>query len=101
MKTNLIAGGTLTALLLAGGVTGMVSAQSVAEATGLTADQAIAIALTEVPGELTEVEREYENGRQVFEIEIIDADGAEIEVEIDAETGDILTVEVDDEGKDA
>jgi len=53
MNTKMIAGGALTGLVLAGGIAGMVSAQSVADATGLTEAQVIEIALMEVPGEVT------------------------------------------------
>ena len=95
MNTKLIAGGALTGLILAGGITGMVSAQSAADATGLTEEQVIAIALAEVPGEVTEVEREREEGQTVFEIEITAADGTETEVEIAANTGEILKVEAE------
>ena len=96
MKTKLIAGGALTGLVLAG----MVSAQSGANATGLTEEQVIEIALTEVSGEVTEVERERHRGQQIFEIEILGDDGTETEIEIAAETGEILRVRADDAGCD-
>ncbi|MBT8459328.1 MAG: PepSY domain-containing protein [Boseongicola sp.] len=99
MNTKLIAGGALTGLILAG-VAGMVSAQSVASANGLTKEQAIEIALTEVPGQLIEVEREREDGIQIFEVEIRNAEGVEMELEIDAETGEILEVEAEDDDDD-
>lgn len=100
MNKKLFAGGALSGLVLAGGFAGMVSAQSVADATGLTEQQVIEIALMEVPGEIQEVELESHRGQQVFEIEILSADGEEIEVEIDAETGDVLKVSADGEGCD-
>ena len=52
MNTKLIAGGALSGLVLAGGLAGMASGQSVADATGLTDEQVIEIALMEVPGEV-------------------------------------------------
>jgi uncharacterized membrane protein YkoI len=100
MNTKIIAGGALTGLVLAGGIAGMVSAQTVADATGLTEEQIIEIALLEVPGDVTEVERERHRGMQVFEVEILGADGVEMEVMIAAETGDILKVEAEGEGCD-
>ena len=68
----------------------MVSAQTAADAIGLTQEQVIEIALLEVPGEVTEVEQERHRGEQIFEIEILGADGVEMEVLIAAETGEIL-----------
>lgn len=100
MNTRLIAGGALTGLVLAGGIAGMVSAQSAANATGLTEEQVIEIALMEVPGEVIEVELESHRGQQVYEVEILRQDGTETEVEISAETGDILKVNDEDEGCD-
>ena len=55
MDKKIIAGSTLTGLVLAGGLAGMVSAQTVADATGLTEDQVIEIALMEVPGEVLSI----------------------------------------------
>jgi len=95
MNTKMIAGGELTGLVLAGGIAGMVSAQSVADATGLTEAQVIEIALMEVPGEVTEVEQERHRGSQIFEVEIVGADGVEMEVKIAADTGEILKVEAE------
>lgn len=95
MNTKLILGSTLTGLVLAGGLAGMVSAQSASDATGLTEEQVIAIALEEVPGEVTEVEKERHRGEQVYEVEILAADGTEKEVKISAETGKLLKVKAD------
>lgn len=95
MNKNLIAGGALAGLVVAGGVAGMVSAQSVANATGLTEDQVIEIALQELPGEVEEVERERYRGLDFYEVEILTADGGEVEVKIAAETGEILSVKED------
>jgi uncharacterized membrane protein YkoI len=98
MNTKLIAGGALTGLILASGITGMVSAQSAALSTGLTEAQVIEIALLEVPGEVTEVELEQKRGQQVYEVEILAADGTEMEVKVAADTGDVLRVK--EEGQD-
>ncbi len=100
MDKKLIAGGALTGLILAGGMAGMVSAQSVADTTGLSEEQIVQIALLEVPGEVQDVELENEDGMQVFEVEILTADGQEMEVEISAETGDVLEISADDEDDD-
>ena len=92
MNTKLITAGALSTLIFTGGLIGTVSAQSAAEATSLTEEQVIAIALAEVPGEVTEVELERKRNQQYFEIEVLAVDGSEMEVKIDAETGDILKV---------
>jgi len=100
MNTKLIALGSLSGLALAGGIAGMVSAQSAADATNLTEDQIIELALTEVAGEVDEVELEEKRGVAFYEVEIIGEDGEEYEVRIAAETGEILKVKADGEGCD-
>ncbi|MCK0142765.1 PepSY domain-containing protein [Aliiroseovarius sp. F20344] len=100
MNTKLITVSALSGLILAGGIAGAVSAQSVADATNLTEEQVIEIALAEVPGEVTEVELEDRRGKQVYEVEITDADGVEKEVKIAADTGDVLKVKEDGKGCD-
>lgn len=97
MNKTYIAGGTLTGLVFAGGLAGMVSAQSLADATALTQEQAIEIAQMEVAGEFQEVELEKHRGTQVYEIEIIGEDGVEVDVLISAETGEVLEVSHDDD----
>ena len=93
MRKKLIAGSALASLVIAGGITGAVSAQTAASLTGLTEDQAIEIALMEVKGEIQEIELEREDGMQVYEISVLTADGVEMEVEIAASTGDVLEIE--------
>lgn len=92
--------GALTALALTGAVVGTVSAQSAAEATGISEDEAIALALTEVAGEVEEVELEKEDGMRVYEIEIVDANGQEFEIEIAADTGNVIEIEAEDDCHD-
>ncbi|WP_375253749.1 PepSY domain-containing protein [Yoonia sp.] len=99
MDKKILTGGALAGLVLAGGIASAVSAQTAAAQTGLSEEQVIAIALLEVPGEVNEVELEREHGKQIYEVEIIAEDGTEMEVEINAETGDVLKVSADgDEG---
>ena len=95
MKLKPIHGGAFAGMILAGGLVGAVSAQTLAAETGLTEEQAIEIALMEFPGEVNEVELEREDGMLVYEIEILSADGLEIEVEIAANTGDVLEFEAE------
>ena len=96
MNTKLITAGALSGLVFASGFAGLVSAQSAAEATGLTEEQIIEIALTEIPGEVLEIEQDREGGVEVYEVEIMDEAGDEFELILVADTGEILEVEEDD-----
>ena len=100
MDKKIIAGGVLAGLAMVGGLAATVSAQTAAVETGMTEEQVIAIALEEVPGEVQDVELETEDGMQVYEIEILTADGLEMEVEIAAATGDVLEIEADGDDDD-
>lgn len=100
MNKKWITGGVLAGLLATAGTAGVVVAQSATEAPGLSEAQAIEIALAEVPGEVQEAELDREDGVQIYEIEILTADGVEMEVEIDAETGAILEIEAEDDEDD-
>ncbi len=101
MDRKLMAGGALTGLVLTGALVGAVSAQTAADATGLTEAQAIEIALLEVPGDVQEVELEREDGMMVYGVEIIDPSGQEFEIEIAADSGEILEIEAEhDHDKD-
>ncbi|MFD1206299.1 PepSY domain-containing protein [Sporosarcina contaminans] len=62
--------------------------------TMLTEDQAIAIAMKNAKGHVTEIELDYEDGRKVYEIEIEDGK-YEYDFEIDAMTGEIVKFEKD------
>lgn len=63
--------------------------------TGIDMQQAIDIALEHFPGVVEEAELDEEDGRLIYEIEI-EAGDEEAEFEIDAHTGEILVVEIDD-----
>lgn len=92
MNTNIIKIGALSGLIAVGGVATMVSAQTVAEQTNLTEEQIIAIALMEVPGEVTEVELEERRGNTFYEVEVTAEDGTETELKIATDDGEILKV---------
>lgn len=51
---------------------------------------------TDYPGRVIEVELEKENGRYVYEIEIVDEKGVVWEIELDASNGQLLKRELDD-----
>ena len=59
-------------------------------------EQAITIALAEVPGKVTESEIEEEDGTLVWEVEVLGSDNNEYELKIDANDGRVLEKELDD-----
>ena len=63
-------------------------------------DQAIAIVLAEEPGTVAEAEIDQFNGRQVFDIEVVNSEGQEVEFKVDVETGEILERWIDDDPSD-
>lgn len=100
MNTKTFIGGAIAGLVIAGGTVGAISAQTAAVETGLSEEQIIAIALAEVQGEVLEIELETEDGMQIYEVEILGEDGMETELEIAANTGEILDVEAEDDDDD-
>ena len=48
------------------------------------------------PGKILEVELERENGRIIYEIELLAEDGVVYKIEVDAKTGEVLRRKVDD-----
>ena len=63
----------------------------------LSLEEAIAKAKTKFPGRVLEAELENERGQVVYEIEIASATGAVTEIEVDAQSGEILGSELEDE----
>lgn len=59
-------------------------------------NKAIEIALEQFPGVVDEVELEEEDGRLIYEVEI-EGDGEEAEFQIDAYTGEIIVIEIEDD----
>ncbi|WP_434054923.1 MAG: PepSY domain-containing protein [Roseibium sp.] len=100
MDKKLILGTVAAGVLLVTGAIGAVSAQTTPAAATLDEAKAVEIALAEVPGTVQEAELDKEDGKQVYEIEILTADGQEMEVEIDAETGAVLEIEADGDDHD-
>jgi uncharacterized membrane protein YkoI len=48
------------------------------------------------PGRILEVELEKDDGRYIYEIEVLDSEGKVWEMEIDAGSGEILETELED-----
>jgi len=59
-------------------------------------NKAVEIALAAVPGSVTEAEFEVEDGKSIWEVEVLDANQQMFEIEIDATSGEVLKQELDD-----
>lgn len=101
MKKTIIA--TAIAALLTVGVSANLLASNNAatkaaqQNAAISMQQAIRIAEQAVGGKATEAEFELEDGVALYEIEFEHADGSEVEVYIDAQSGTILAQETEDE----
>jgi len=67
------------------------------ESSALDIRQAMDIALEDTPGKVIEVELEREDGQAVWEVELVNADNEFYEFEIDANSGEILEKEMDND----
>ncbi len=88
--------GLLAATLVATGTGTLVAAQSAPVSEHLSEAQAVELALQAQPGTLHEVEKEIEQGKAVFEVEITTAEG-EFELILDAKSGEVLAKKLDDD----
>ena len=64
--------------------------------TAISIEKAITLANTAMPGRIIEAELEEEDEKWVYEVEIVTADGKIHELEIDAQSGEILKTEEKD-----
>ena len=100
---KLIATGLITALVASTMTVSMAGtgssdeneAELVSQAT-LSNEQAVAIALAQVPGKVAETEIEKEDGVLVWEVEVVNNQNEIYEITIDANTGEVLEKELDD-----
>ena len=94
----------LPAVICAGALTSTAAAQSdhmtarklLESGEILPLEQIVTGARAARPGEVIETELEREDGRYVYEVEILDATGRVWEVKLDAKTGELLEIEEDD-----
>jgi len=63
----------------------------------LSMEEAIAKAKTKFPGQVLETELENEHGQAVYEIEIASTNGVVTEIKVDAQTGELLSSEIEDD----
>jgi uncharacterized membrane protein YkoI len=106
ITATLIAGGASTAAFAAANQDKQVEKQAqteqqenaaLAKQVKITEDESKDIALKEVPGTVNAVDLDDENGTTVYEVEVLAKDGTQHDVIIDATTGKVLDVEIDEE----
>ncbi|SDN80980.1 PepSY domain-containing protein [Bacillus sp. OK048] len=68
-----------------------------AKEASITKEEAISAALKEVAGKAEKTELEDEDGTVVYGVEVTDDQGKKHDVKVDAKTGKVLKVDVDDE----
>lgn len=71
------------------------SNQSYSRFSRISIEDAMSIATEQIPGEVIKVELDTENGMLIYEVKIVNAQGIKYEVEIDAQTGRILKMQLD------
>ena len=59
----------------------------------ITMEEAMHIALEQIPGQVVKIELDTENGMQVYEVDIVTAQGARFEVSVDVNNGSIVEIE--------
>ena len=91
----LVAAGLIGGVSVANAGSGKKAHMQIADAS-VQVNDAIQIATAAVPGKVYEAEFELEGKQAVWEVEILTAENQRVEVEIDANTGDILKQKVDD-----
>ncbi len=62
----------------------------------LSLERIFALALANQKGEIIEAEFEQKKGRYIYEIEILDANSQVWELKLDAKTGQLIEMELDD-----
>jgi uncharacterized membrane protein YkoI len=87
-KNVILGGSAIIAILLVGAL--MVTATVMQ--FGISKEEAVSIAATAAQGTVLEVELENENSVPVYEVDIA-KDGKQFEVSVDAETGEVKSVE--------
>ena len=85
----------LTALLPAGALAHSSSKDKVAlgKEASVEIAQAQSRAIAKVPGKVVETELSRKKGKPVWEVEIVTAEGKLMEVDVDAQNGDVLDSE--------
>lgn len=99
---------TLVATLIIGGVIGGASLALADKGDAdyqqlinsqLELGDAAAIATNEIPGKVFEAELEFEDNQAIWEIEVLSTNNELYEIEIDANSGEILSQELEEDEK--
>ncbi|MBP2076914.1 PepSY domain-containing protein [Oceanobacillus polygoni] len=61
----------------------------------ITIQEAIDIALAQVPGQAVKAELDTKQGIRVYEVDIVTAQGVKYEVAVNMNTGEIVDIEID------
>ncbi|WP_368668760.1 PepSY domain-containing protein [Sporosarcina sp. 6E9] len=61
----------------------------------ISIEDAMSIAMSQIQGEIVKVELDTENGRLVYEVDVVTMQGIKYELEIDAQTGRITKIKRD------
>lgn len=61
----------------------------------ISIEDAMYIALEQIPGEIVKIELDTENGILVYEVDIMTVQGMKYEMDIDAQTGRIIKIKND------
>ena len=98
IRTPILALASVVIVVIAGASVYAVSEGSGSSGGGISVDEAKRIALEKVAGasesDIVKAHKDYDDGRQEYEVEIR-YNGYEYDYEIDAETGNIISSDVD------
>lgn len=97
---SVIAVMVLLAIGVANGEDNTKAASPATPQTSITIEKAISLAKAAMPGRVIEAEFEEEDGKSVYEVEIVAAGGKTYELEIDAHTGKVLKTEEEEKDDD-
>jgi len=61
----------------------------------ITMEEAIGISREQMPGQVVKAELESKHGRLIYEVDIVSTQGPKYEVKVDANTGEVIEVELD------
>lgn len=61
----------------------------------ISIEDAIGIARRQMEGQVVSAELERKSGRLIYEVEVISTEGPKYEIEIDAQTGEVIEIELD------
>ncbi|MEK3889975.1 PepSY domain-containing protein [Bacillus sp. FSL K6-3431] len=61
----------------------------------VTIQEAMNIAVERVPGQIVKVELDTKMGALIYEVDIVTQQGVKYEVEVDVNTGEIISIELD------